>query len=218
MRALIQQIYDGRRFIGELVGLTVIIRNLTNRVELNGETATVASYDSSKKRYVVSVAGRPQPMLFKADNLYKITDEAGTPLTTAVMMGSIDGLEICLSQMIDAAEWVDRPDPNTLITPLMGCAFCDDDDNAVGLACRLLTAGAKVDTPDATAGSTPAFMAAQEGKPKLLQMLINRRAHFKFAWGSAHANNANRNRIAEWPCVVRGRVTRGRGACCAPPD
>ena len=163
-----------------MVGCDVTIHSLVSRPELNGEHGVVVSTpDTASGRYAVKVDGQApgsKPLLIKRDNLHGMPDEAGTPLMQAVMSGNYKAVEMVFSMMIGVTDWVDRPDPNLRITPLMACAFHDDEASAVKVACRLLKAGAHVETPDATIGSRPAWMAAQEGRPKLLRLLINQGA------------------------------------------
>ena len=163
-----------------MVGCDVTIHSLVSRPELNGEHGVVVSTpDTASGRYAVKVDGQApgsKPLLIKRDNLHGMPDEAGTPLMQAVMSGNYKAVEMVFSMMIGVTDWVDRPNPNLRITPLMACAFHDDEASAVKVACRLLKAGAHVETPDATIGSRPAWMAAQEGRPKLLRLLINQGA------------------------------------------
>ena len=71
--------------------------------------------------------------------------------------------------------WINRSDVNLGITPLMGAMFLHEDDVEQGVATTKMLVeefGADVNQPDSGPGATPLFMAAQEGKPKMMQFLI----------------------------------------------
>ena len=94
-----------------------------------------------------------------------------TPLMLAVMQGTPEELGFVLRAQCDAAEWVDRNDPNLGITPLMACSFREPDLGALAMAKLLVDAGACVETPDDGPGAFPVFMSAQNGKPMLTRFL-----------------------------------------------
>ena len=162
------------------VGCNIILQDIISRPQLNGESGVVQSFQHSTGRYVVKVRANPAPMLFKPANLRREpnpNDGCGTPLMEAIWQTNYDGLVMVLSHMIDAQDWVDRTDPKLRITPLIACAHLDDESVAVKMACLLLKAGAKADTPDSVLGVRPVFSAAQEGKPNLIRLLVNRKAN-----------------------------------------
>ena len=75
------------------------------------------------------------------------------------------------------AKHVDQTDPESGVTPLMVCAFREDTDETLRVAQLLMRYGARIDTRDESGpGCTALIMAAQEGKPKLLDFLIQQGA------------------------------------------
>ena len=74
--------------------------------------------------------------------------DPGTPLMASVLQGSVADVRLCLQHFQEnVATWVDSPDPRMLVTPLMMCAFRDEEDS-VAIASALMGAGARVETPD----------------------------------------------------------------------
>ena len=115
-------------------------------------------------------------MKIKPANLRRVPgdeDEDRTPLLMAIRGPQpLSGVGWVLNHWDGVHHWVDRPDPADRVTPLMGCAFVENDDEAAAIAGLLIAAGARVETSDNEGGQCPLFMAAQQGKPKLLQVLI----------------------------------------------
>ena len=187
-------------------GCEIILQHLDSRQRLNGETGVVRSFQQATGSYIVQVSGEPCPLLFKPSNLRKVPSQCESPLMFAIMRGDYNALQQVFARMIDVHDWVDRTDPQLHLTPLIACAHIDDDATAVRLACRLLIAGAKVNTPDSMLGVRPVFSAAQEGKPQLLRLLVNRKAQLDIGATNASSTTplaiASQNGYAECVSVL----------------
>jgi Ankyrin repeats (3 copies)/MYND finger len=77
-----------------------------------------------------------------------------------------------------ARDDIDETDPDTGVTPLIACTVRDDNDPE---SLRLLKVmveefGAGVNVRDSGPGATALFVAAQNGKPKMLQYLVDKGA------------------------------------------
>jgi hypothetical protein len=101
-------------------------------------------------------------------------NDYGTPLMYTIMREDLSSLRSVLSHP-NAREWTDRSDSKLHITPLIAVAV-HPDTQTVAMARLLMAHGARVDTPDDGPGTTPLWMAAQNGKPKLLAFLLEQGA------------------------------------------
>ena len=99
------------------------------------------------------------------------------PLTAVVLQGSVPQLRAQLAKrsnkkFLNKTDSVGGPHK---CTQLIHCSF-RDDATATAMATLLIDAGADPSKPDDGPGSTPCFMAAQNGLPQYLGMLIGRGA------------------------------------------
>ena len=190
----------GWRGVGP-VGCRVRVHGLVKKPEYNDVTGTITKEAPEGGRWCVLLE---QPHLdkelsLKLDNVEVVRNEdpvfaewaaqgkCGTPLMFAVHFldpDSIPRIFKAKSRNRILRQWVDMPDPKATVTPLMAIAF-REDDHAVKIAKVLLDAGARADTPDSSAGATPLTMAAQNGRPNLLQLLIRHGAQIDHVARSA---------------------------------
>ena len=177
----------GWRGVGP-VGCRVRVHGLVKKPEYNNVTGTIIKEAPEGGRWCVLLE-RPhldKELSLKLDNVEVVRNEdpvfadwavqgkCGTPLMFAVHFLEPDLIPLVFKEKSRnriLRHWVDMPDPVGTVTPLMAISF-REDDHAVKIAQMLLDAGARADTPDSSVGATPLTMAAQNGRPNLLHLLI----------------------------------------------
>jgi ankyrin repeat protein len=92
-------------------------------------------------------------------------DDYGSTVMSIAMNGDPSSLRWVLQTQRDAREWSYRNDSKLPVIPLIALTFHPDSrqTQAVTMARLLIQYGARVDTVDIS-GTTPLWMAAQEGK------------------------------------------------------
>lgn len=118
--------------------------------------------------------------------------------TTQCSAREVERTLVGVSSIESARAVINRTDPKTGITPLIGACMRHDEDEAIRVISVLLKHGAGIDTVDTT-GCFPVHIAAQEGKTKILPFLLDKGAKFDRApfrktttpiWIAAHNGHA----------------------------
>lgn len=100
-----------------------------------------------------------------------------TPLLLAILMhGTVEQVKKEIKLMIGGKRFVNRPDPNMQITPLIGCTLHSNESEALKIAQYLVKLGADINLKDSGPGSSPLLMAAQNGKPQLIKYFLSQGA------------------------------------------
>ncbi|KAL3909061.1 MAG: hypothetical protein SGILL_008239 [Bacillariaceae sp.] len=102
--------------------------------------------------------------------------QPATPAMKAIMYRkSLEVIRREIRKMSNSGrrEWIHSDDRNLGITPLMGCMFMDDDHDAIRAIQMLVDDfGADINQTDDGPGAFPLYLAAQNGKPKILKYLL----------------------------------------------
>jgi len=100
-----------------------------------------------------------------------------TPLLLAILLhGTVEQVKREIKLMIDGKKFVNRPDPNIQITPLIGCTLHSNESEALKIAKYLVKLGANINLKDSGPGASPLLMAAQNGKPQLIKYFLSKGA------------------------------------------